>query len=63
MAQSNLNDTLKLFLKPFDYLFNAKYITPQQKAELRQMAVDEGLIAPSTPVVPSTTDLPKGTYG
>ena len=38
--ESNINDTLKLFLRPFDYLFNADYITPQQKAELRQMAVD-----------------------
>jgi hypothetical protein len=62
--EPNINDTIKLFLRPFDYLANADYITPQQKAELRQMAVDEGLIAPSTPVVPQTTSAPpKGTYG
>jgi hypothetical protein len=45
--EANINDTLKLFLKPFDHLFNGEYITPQQKAELRQMAIDEGIIAPS----------------
>jgi hypothetical protein len=28
--ESNINDTLKLYLKPFDYLANADYITPQQ---------------------------------
>ena len=39
--ESNINKTLELFLKPFDYLFNAEYITPQQRAQLRQMAVDE----------------------
>ena len=60
--ESNINRTLELFLKPFDYLFNAEYITPQQRAQLRQMAVDEGIIAPSTPVVPQTTAPPKGTY-
>jgi hypothetical protein len=27
--EPNINDTLKLFLKPFDYLANAEYITPQ----------------------------------
>jgi hypothetical protein len=61
--ESNINKTMELFLKPFDYLFNAEYITPQQKAELRQMAVDDGLIAPSTPVVAETSAPPKGTYG
>lgn len=60
--EANINDTFKLFLKPFDYLFNAEYITAQQKAELRQMAIDEGIIAPSTPVIPQTTAPPKGTY-
>jgi hypothetical protein len=38
--EPNINDTLKLFLKPFDYLANAEYITPQQRAQLRQMAID-----------------------
>ena len=61
--ESNINKTLELFLKPFDYLFNAEYITPQQRAQLRQMAVDEGIIAPSTPLEPQTTAPPKGTYG
>ena len=60
--ESNINKTLELFLKPFDYLFNAEYITPQQRAQLRQMAVDEGIIAPSTPLEPQTTAPPKGTY-
>ncbi len=60
--EANIHETLKLFLKPFDYLFNAEYITPQQKAELRQMAVDAGIIAPSTPLEPQTIAPPKGTY-
>ena len=60
--ESNINRTLELFLKPFDYLFNAEYITPQQRAQLRQMAVDEGIIAPSTPLESLTAAPPKGTY-
>ena len=60
--EANFNDTLKLFQKPFHYLFNAEYITPQQKAELRQMAVDAGIIAPSTPLAPTEAAPPKGTY-
>ncbi|MDQ5869704.1 MAG: hypothetical protein M3530_08255 [Thermoproteota archaeon] len=59
--QANINDTLKLFQKPFDYLFNGDYISPQQKAELRQMAIDSGIIQPSTSVSQPTTQ-PKGTY-
>jgi hypothetical protein len=27
--EPNINDTIKLFLRPFDYLANADYITPQ----------------------------------
>jgi hypothetical protein len=61
--ESNINKTIELFLKPFDYLFKAEYISPQQKAELRQMAVDAGIIAPSTPLVPTEPAPPKGTYG
>ena len=61
--ESNINKTMELSLKPFNYLFDAEYITPQQRAELRQMAVDEGLIAPSTPLEPHTAAPPKGTYG
>ena len=60
--EANFNKTLELFLKPFDYLFKAEYITPQQKAELRQMAIDAGIIAPSTPLEPQITSPPKGTY-
>ena len=60
--ESNINKTLDLFLKPFDYLFNAEYITPQQRSQLRQMAVDEGIIAPSTPLESQTAAPPKGTY-
>lgn len=60
--EANINDTLKLFQKPFDYLFNGDYISPQQKAELRQMAIDSGLIQPSTSSVPQSTTQPKGTY-
>lgn len=60
----NINKTLELFLKPFPYLANAEYITPQQRAQLRQIAIDEGIIAPNTPLGPQDTDTPppKGTY-
>jgi hypothetical protein len=60
----NINKTLELFLKPFPYLANAEYITPQQRAQLRQIAIDEGIIAPNTPLAPQDTDTPppKGTY-
>ena len=61
--EHNINKNIELFLKPFDYLFNADYITPQQKADLRQMAVDEGIIAPSTPLAQTEPAPPKGTYG
>lgn len=36
--------TFELFQKPFEYLYNAEYIAPEVKAELRQAAVSEGLI-------------------
>ena len=29
----NINKTIELFVKPFDYLFEAEYISPQQRAE------------------------------
>jgi small nuclear ribonucleoprotein (snRNP)-like protein len=59
----NISKTLELFLKPFHYLANAEYITPQQRAQLRQMAIDEGIIAPNTPLAPEDTNTPppKGT--
>ena len=64
--EPSIHDTLKLFLtKPFDYLYKAEYITPQQRAEMRQAAIDAGIIAPSTPLDPQTgtsSPPPKGTY-
>jgi hypothetical protein len=50
--EANINDTLKLFQKPFDNLFNGDHISPQQKAELRPMAIDSGIIQPSTSSAP-----------
>lgn len=39
--------TLELFsTKSFDYLYNGEYISPQLKAELRQQAVDLGILPP-----------------
>jgi hypothetical protein len=43
-ATGILHKSMDLFLKPFDYLFNSDYISPQQKAEARQNAIDMGLI-------------------
>ncbi len=60
--EPNINDTLKLFQKPFEYLFNADYISPQQKAELRQQAIDAEIITRSTPLVSQSSAPPKGTY-
>jgi hypothetical protein len=57
--------TLDLFLKQFDYLVNSDYITPQQKAEARQNAIDMGLLpreAGGQEAQPTTAP-PKGTYG
>jgi len=36
--------TFELFTKDFDYLYNADYISQQQKAELRQQAIEMGLL-------------------
>lgn len=39
--------TLELFsTKPFDYLYNGDYISLAQKAELRQQAIDLGILPP-----------------
>ena len=67
LPQPNINDTFKLFLKPFSYLFNAEYITPEMKHNYRQEAIDAGLLsAPNTTVTTqpttTTTTPPKGTY-
>ncbi len=38
--QSTIENTLKLFLKPFDYLQRAEYISAEMKAQYRQEAID-----------------------
>lgn len=63
--EPNINDTFKLFLKPFNVLYNAEYMTPEMKAQYRQEAIDAGLLttpttAATTPT--TTTAPPKGTY-
>ena len=58
----NINKTIERFLRPFDYLFKGEYISPQERASLRQAAVDAGIIAPSTPLADTTPGPPKGTY-
>lgn len=57
--------SLDLFLKQLDYLANSDYISPQQKAEMRQAAIEQGLLpreAGGREVQPATAP-PKGTYG
>ncbi|MGB5091580.1 MAG: hypothetical protein WBN72_11605 [Nitrososphaeraceae archaeon] len=62
----NSQKTFELFQKPFEFLYNAEYLSPQVKAELRQAAVADGLIGgnisdyqpPS-----SSTSTAKNTYG
>ena len=58
------HQTLDLFLKQFDYLANSDYITPQQKAEARQNAIDMGLLPREAggPEAQPPTAPPKGTY-
>jgi hypothetical protein len=65
-ATGILHKSMDLFLKPFDYLFNSDYITPQQKAEARQQAIEMGLL-PREAQAPSQkegqiTKPPTGTY-
>ena len=59
----NIQETCKLFLKPFDYLFNAGYLTLEMKAYYRQEAIDQGLLKTpgETVTMPSSTP-PKGAY-
>jgi hypothetical protein len=40
--------TFELFQKPFEFLYNAEYIPPEVKQELRQAAVSQGLIGGTT---------------
>jgi hypothetical protein len=55
--EPNINDTFKLFLKPFNVLYNADYISPELKAQYRQEAIDAGLltVSPSTTVAETTS--------
>jgi hypothetical protein len=54
--EPNINDTFKLFLKPFDYLYNATYISAEMKAQYRQEAIDQGLLsAPSSTTTTGAT--------
>lgn len=43
-ATGIVSKTLELFTKDFDYLYNADYISQQQKNELRQQAIEMGLL-------------------
>ena len=63
-ATGILHKTLDLFLKPYDYLYNADFLSPQQKAEMRQAAIDQGLLPREAggPEVQPATAPPKGTY-
>ena len=65
--EPNIKDTMKLFCKPFDYLFNADYISAEMKAQYRQEAIDAGILsAPGEGNVASSTHTrtaaPHGTY-
>lgn len=53
--EPNVNDTFKLFLKPFSYLYNAKYITAEMKGQYRQEAIDQGLLAAPATTTTGTT--------
>ena len=65
MQQVFPNKRLDLFLREFVYLANSDYITPQQKAEARQNAIDMGLLPREAggQEVQQATAPPKGTYG
>ena len=62
--EPNINDTFKLFLKPFEYLYNGQYISAEMRAQYRQEAIDAGLLTvPNTTASTTTTTTPpKGTY-
>ena len=64
LREPSINDTLKLFLKPFQYLYKAEYISKEQRAAIRQASIDAGIIAPNTPLVDDTEPAPpkEGTY-
>jgi hypothetical protein len=65
-ATGIVSKTLELMTKPFDYLYNSDYISAAQKAELRQQAIEMGLL-PREAQTPSQqegqiTKPPTGTY-
>jgi len=65
-ATGIVSKTLELMMtKPFDYLYNSDYINATQKAELRQQAIEMGLL-PREAQAPSQqeqiTKPPTGTY-
>ena len=48
-GQKSIEDTVKLFLEnDFDYLFNANYLSIQEKEQLRILAENEKLIPRET---------------
>jgi hypothetical protein len=66
-ATGILHKSMDLFLKPFEYLANSEYITPQMKAELRQQAIEQGLLSreaqgQTQQQEGQTTAAPAGTY-
>ena len=68
-ATGILHKSMDLFLKPFEYLANSEYITPQMKAELRQQAIEQGLLPREAQAQAQTqhqegqaTAAPAGTY-
>jgi len=59
----NIQETYQMFLKEFRYLFNADYLTPQQKALIRQEAYDRGFIkSPGEVHIPDDKPPKDGTY-
>lgn len=64
LREPSINDTLKLFQKPFNFLYKAEYLSKEQRAQNRQNAIDIGAIAPSTPLVDTNEPAPpkEGTY-
>ena len=59
--------TLELMTKPFDYLYKTEYISATQKAELRQQAIEMGLLPREAQAQSQQegqiTKPPTGTYG
>jgi hypothetical protein len=63
----SMDEKFKLFLKDFNHLFTAEYISMEKKMQYRQEAVDAGFLSASQDTFPGlastkTTAPPKGTY-